>query len=241
MNMEKTETLSYKLDVFEGPLDLLLNLIAKNKLNIYDIPIAELLEQYMAQIHEMQAADMDVASEFLEMAARLVHIKSVSLLPKKEEEAALKQELTGQLLEYQQCKEAATRLRERFSLDGIVRAQADIPADLTYKRHHKPQELLSTYLSMLGKKKPPEPQKPEDTISKLITRRVVSVASQIVFVLRSLWKKRHVSLKELFRGKNDPSERVAAFLAVLELVKDKRLRVDGDGEDCEIKLTNGGE
>ena len=241
MNMEKTETLSYKLDVFEGPLDLLLNLIAKNKLNIYDIPIAELLEQYMAQIHEMQAADMDVASEFLEMAARLVHIKSVSLLPKKEEEAALKQELTGQLLEYQQCKEAAMRLRERFSLDGIVRAQADIPADLTYKRHHKPQELLSAYLSMLGKKKPPEPQKPEDTISKLITRRVVSVASQIVFVPRSLWKKRHVSLKELFRGKNDPSERVAAFLAVLELVKDKRLRVDGDGEDCEIKLTNGGE
>lgn len=239
--MEKTETLSYKLDVFEGPLDLLLNLIAKNKLNIYDIPIAELLEQYMAQIHEMQAADMDVASEFLEMAARLVHIKSVSLLPKKEEEAALKQELTGQLLEYQQCKEAAMRLRERFSLDGIVRAQADIPADLTYKRHHKPQELLSAYLSMLGKKKPPEPQKPEDTISKLITRRVVSVASQIVFVLRSLWKKRHVSLKELFRGKSDPSERVAAFLAVLELVKDKRLRVDGDGEDCEIKLTNGGE
>ena len=241
MNMEKTETLSYKLDVFEGPLDLLLNLIAKNKLNIYDIPIAELLEQYMAQIHEMQAADMDVASEFLEMAARLVHIKSVSLLPKKEEEAALKQELTGQLLEYQQCKEAAMRLRERFSLDGIVRAQADIPADLTYKRHHKPQELLSAYLSLLGKKKPPEPQKPEDTISKLITRRVVSVASQMVFVLRSLWKKRHVSLKELFRGKNDPSERVAAFLAVLELVKDKRLRVDGDGEDCEIKLTNGGE
>lgn len=241
MNMEKTETLSYKLDVFEGPLDLLLNLIANNKLNIYDIPIAELLEQYMAQIHEMQAADMDVASEFLEMAARLVHIKSVSLLPKKEEEAALKQELTGQLLEYQQCKEAAMRLRERFSLDSIVRAQADIPADLTYKRHHKPQELLSAYLSMLGKKKPPEPQKPEDTISKLITRRVVSVASQIVFVLRSLWKKRHVSLKELFRGKNDPSERVAAFLAVLELVKDKRLRVDGDGEDCEIKLTNGGE
>ena len=241
MNMEKTETLSYKLDVFEGPLDLLLNLIAKNKLNIYDIPIAELLEQYMAQIHEMQAADMDIASVFLEMAARLVHIKSVSLLPKKEEEAALKQELTGQLLEYQQCKEAAMRLRERFSLDGIVRAQADIPADLTYKRHHKPQELLSAYLSMLGKKKPPEPQKPEDTISKLITRRVVSVASQIVFVLRSLWKKRHVSLKELFRGKNDSSERVAAFLAVLELVKDKRLRVDGDGEDCEIKLTNGGE
>ena len=133
MNMEKTETLSYKLDVFEGPLDLLLNLIAKNKLNIYDIPIAELLEQYMAQIHEMQAADMDVASEFLEMAARLVHIKSVSLLPKKEEEAALKQELTGQLLEYQQCKEAAMRLRERVFARRHRACAGGYSADLTYK------------------------------------------------------------------------------------------------------------
>ncbi|MBP3704798.1 MAG: segregation/condensation protein A, partial [Clostridia bacterium] len=74
--------LSYKLEVFEGPLDLLLTLISKNKLNIYDIPISTLLEQYMEQIERMQAADLDVASEFLEMAARLVHIKSVSLLPK---------------------------------------------------------------------------------------------------------------------------------------------------------------
>lgn len=219
----------------------LLNLIAKNKLNIYDIPIAELLEQYMAQIHEMQAADMDVASEFLEMAGASCAHQKCFAAAEKGRGSGIEARADRQLLEYQQCKEAAMRLRERFSLDGIVRAQADIPADLTYKRHHKPQELLSAYLSMLGKKKPPEPQKPEDTISKLITRRVVSVASQIVFVLRSLWKKRHVSLKELFRGKNDPSERVAAFLAVLELVKDKRLRVDGDGEDCEIKLTNGGE
>ena len=94
------ETLSYKLEVFEGPLDLLLTLIAKNKLNIYDIPIALLLEQYMEQIERMQAENLDVASEFLEMAARLVHIKSVSLLPKREEEEVLRRELTGQLLEY---------------------------------------------------------------------------------------------------------------------------------------------
>ena len=78
--------LSYKIEVFEGPLDILLALIAKNKLNIYDIPISQLLEQYMEQIRLMQESDMDVASEFLEMAARLVHIKSVSLLPKMEEE-----------------------------------------------------------------------------------------------------------------------------------------------------------
>ena len=77
------ERLSYKLPDFEGPLDLLLYLISKNKLNILEIRISDLLDQYMEQIEEMRREDMEVASEFLEMAARLVHIKSVSLLPKR--------------------------------------------------------------------------------------------------------------------------------------------------------------
>lgn len=76
------ETISYKLPVFEGPLDLLLYLVQKNKLNIYDIPIAEVLEQYMETIRRMQEVDLDVASEFLDMAARLVQIKSSMLLPR---------------------------------------------------------------------------------------------------------------------------------------------------------------
>ena len=76
------EKLSYKLETFEGPLDLLLYLITKNKLDICDIQISELLDQYMEQINAMQEADMDVSSEFLEMAARLVYMKTVSLLPK---------------------------------------------------------------------------------------------------------------------------------------------------------------
>ena len=84
------EKLSYKIEAFEGPLDLLLYLISKNKLNIFDIQISELLEQYLQQIDVMKERDMDVSSEFLEMAARLVHIKSVSLLPKHEEAEELK-------------------------------------------------------------------------------------------------------------------------------------------------------
>ena len=80
------EQLTYKLPVFEGPLDLLLNLIAKNKLNIYDIEISVLLEQYTEKIKEMQEEQIDIASEFLEMASRLVYIKSTMLLPKHEEE-----------------------------------------------------------------------------------------------------------------------------------------------------------
>lgn len=234
------ETLSYKLEVFEGPLDLLLTLIAKNKLNIYDIPITLLLEQYMEQIERMQSENLDIASEFLEMAARLVHIKSVLLLPKREEEEALRRELTGQLLEYQQCRETAEKLRAMVSFDRLVRPQSKIPADHAYKRHHAPEEMLAAYLSAMGRKRRLAPPTAE-AFSGIMAKPVVSVASQIVFVLRSLWKRRRVPFRELFRGKRDSSERIAAFLAVLELVKGRRLRVEGDGDDCEIRLISGGE
>lgn len=240
MEREKMETLSYKLEVFEGPLDLLLTLIAKNKLNIYDIPITLLLEQYMEQIERMQSENLDIASEFLEMAARLVHIKSVLLLPKREEEEALRRELTGQLLEYQQCRETAEKLRAMVSFDRLVRPQSKIPADHAYKRHHAPEEMLAAYLSAMGRKRRLAPPTAE-AFSGIVAKPVVSVASQIVFVLRSLWKRRRVPFRELFRGKRDSSERIAAFLAVLELVKGRRLRVEGDGDDCEIRLISGGE
>lgn len=131
------EKLQYKLDVFEGPLDLLLALIAKNKLNIYDIPIAELLEQYLEQIDLMREENLDIASEFLEMAARLVQIKAASLLPRQEEEEDPRMELTGQLLEYQQCKKAAAALLERASFDTVIREAEKLPADLAYKRIHE--------------------------------------------------------------------------------------------------------
>lgn len=81
------EKISYKLDVFEGPLDLLLHLIEKNKLNIYDIQISELLSQYLRHIELMKQQDLEIAGEFLEMASRLIQIKSAMLLPKYEEDA----------------------------------------------------------------------------------------------------------------------------------------------------------
>ena len=104
------EKISYKLPTFEGPLDLLLHLISKNKLNIYDISISELLNQYMEHLDLMKENNMDVASEFLDMASRLVEIKSYELLPKYEEGEKLKEELQGQLLEYQECRKAAKKL-----------------------------------------------------------------------------------------------------------------------------------
>lgn len=234
------EKLQYKIEVFEGPLDLLLALIAKNKLNIYDIPIAELLEQYMAQIDLMREENMDIASEFLEMAARLVQIKAASLLPRHEEEEDPRLELTGQLLEYEQCKRVAAMLAKQLSFDTMIREAENIPADLTYRRTHQPREIMQALVSAWGKGKSLMPPKPE-SFSGIVSHKIVSVASQVVFVLRSLWKKTSVSYHALFAGKKDRSERVAAFLAVLELVKSRRIRVEGDGDNCEIKLIKRGD
>lgn len=103
------EAISFKLDVFEGPLDLMLHLISKHKLNINDIEISKLLEQYMIYIEQAKEQDLELAGEFLEMAARLVYIKTVSLLPKPEEADEIKKELQGALIEYSLCKKSRRR------------------------------------------------------------------------------------------------------------------------------------
>ena len=237
MTMEK---LQYRLEVFQGPLDLLLALIAKNKIDITDIPIAELLDQYMEQIDLMREENLDVASEFLEMAARLVQIKTASLLPKHEEDEDPRLELTGQLLEYQQCKAAAAALGKRANFDALTRGPEELPVDHTYQRQHQPRELLQALVSAWGKGKSLLPPKAE-SFSALVSRKIVSVASQVVFVLRQLWKGKSVSFQALFAGKHGRSERVAAFLAVLELVKSRRIRVEGDQGREEVKLLERGD
>lgn len=233
------ETLSYKLEAFEGPLDLLLTLISKNKINIYDIPISQLLAQYIEQIEIMKNENMDIASEFLEMAARLVHIKSVSLLPKQEEAEELKMELTGQLIEYQQCKDTAKVLSEMITYDFITRETQKLPTDNKFKGHHTPQEILSALWMAIGKGKSLMPPKPE-VFSGIVSHRIVSVTSQVVSVLRKLFKKPIMSFKEIFADKHDKSERVAAFLAVLELIKGKRIYIQETENEQTIKLLNGG-
>lgn len=221
------EKLSFKVADFEGPLDLLLFLISKHKIDLYDIPIAQLLEQYMAYLSEWQSMDLEIASEFLEMAARLVYMKTVLLLPKPEEAEALKQELTGQLLEYQLCREVAAALREKNEGAGMyVRSPLPIPVDKTYTLEHAPGELLAAYLAAVGKSMRRLPP-PAAAFRGIVARRIVSVSSKIVYVLKRLYRESSVSFSGLFEEAEDRSDLVATFLAVLELIKSKRVAVDG--------------
>ena len=231
------ETISYKLPDFEGPLDLLLFLVQKNKLNIYDIPISEVIEQYLAAIQQMKDYNMDVASEFLEMAARLVHIKSVMLLPRYEEETEeLKRELTGQLIEYQLCQQMARRLAVDYvGGDLFVREPEEVEPDLTYRRVHKPEEMLDAYLAAAGRGKRKLPP-PVQAFKGIVARKVVSVSSRIAYVLRRLYTRRAVSYTSLFEKAESKSELVATFLALLELIKSKRIRVDGDLDSQQVQM-----
>ena len=233
------ETISYRLPSFEGPLDLLLHLVQKHKLNIYDILIAELLDQYMAAIREWQEADLDVATEFLEMAARLVHIKSSMLLPKHEEAEELRRELSGELIEYQLCQEAARRLAARnIGGDLFVREPEEISPDRTYRRTHPKETLLDAYLAAAGRGKRLLPP-PVQAFSGIVSRKIVSVSSKIIYVLRRLYRRETVSYDSLFERADSKSELVATFLALLELIKAKRIRVDGEGRDQQVTMNRG--
>ncbi len=221
------EKMSFKLEVFEGPLDLLLYLISKHKLNINDIPIFTLLEQYLDYMDKMSEQNMEIAGEFLEMAARLVYIKTVSLLPRKEEAEQLKKELQGRLIEYSLCKKAAELMKMRYIGNvNAVRKPLAIEFDNTYTLIHDPQELLDSYLKV--SRKPPEEQVKAESFNTLVKKKIVSVTSKIIYVLRNLYKTGTCLMSGLFDGMTDRSERVATFLAVLELTKSGRIWLNDD-------------
>lgn len=231
VNVQEQYEITYTLPDFEGPLDLLLHLISKHKIDIYDIPIFELVEQYIDYVRQMQLQDMEVASEFLEMAARLVYIKTVSLLPVHEEADVLKQELTGELIEYRDCKRIAQYLAEDTSgFNMATRNQAEIELDWTYQRFHEPIELFHAYLRAAGKGQRKLPPSPE-AFSKIVSHHIVSVSSRIRYVLNTLSQQKKTTYISLFKSAESRSEMVATFLAVLELVKANRIDVGTKPED----------
>lgn len=237
------EKLSFKLPVFEGPLDALLFLISKNKLNIYDIPISELFDQYMECLGVLREADMEIASEFLEMASKLVQIKSALLLPRYEEEDPRK-ELVTALLEYKTCKAMALALSQRNrGFDRFVREQQPVEHDFTYRFRHEAAELAQAYRSVFSRIKRRQPP-PVTAFQGVVGRKIVSVTARVVHIVRRLLREGCRSFSSLFDDSTGRSEAVATFLAVLELIKSKRAVLE-ESEGTEqlrlVKVRNGGE
>ena len=232
------DNLMYKLEVFEGPMDLLLHLISKHKLNINDIPIVELVNQYLDYVRRMEEADFDIAGDFLEMAARLIYIKTVSLLPRHEEAETLKKELTGELIEYRDCKLMAEKLSHQT--DGFNRFVRDPQSgwvNYDYERFHEGEELLEAYINVAGKAQRRLPP-PIDSFKQIVAKKFVNVASKVRTVMRKLWSGKKVKFLSLFEGAQSKSDIVATFLAVLELTKTKRISVEGSIDNPSVQIIN---
>ena len=230
------QKISFKLEVFEGPMDLLLRLISKHQLNIYDIEITSLLEQYLRYMDQCREQDLELAGEFLEMAARLIYIKTASLLPRPEEAQKEKQALQGALIEYALCKQAAVSLQAAFVGDQIfVRRPMQLDGPVMYAHQHHPNELLQAYLA-IGQKQIMQEPPVQTRLQTVVNRNVVSVTSKVVYILRHLRQTEHVYLdggsadggSAVYLDVRERSARVAVFLAVLELTRTGTICISED-------------
>ena len=238
------EKILYKLDTFEGPLDLLLTLIQKNKVSIYDIPIALITEQYLEAIDGIEEMNLDNASEFLVMASQLLYIKSKMLLPKPEtdeDEEDPREELARRLAEYQQFKEASKELRKgEFATKYMVFREAeriDFPV-AEYDVSHSTDELLEAFNSILRRQiRRAKPEK--RAFSQIVGREKVSVDDMVEKICKVLKRGKKVRFETLFRPEDSKPEMIATFLAVLEMIRLNKLRADYDEDKKDFILTTG--
>lgn len=240
--------LTVKLQVFEGPLDLLLHLLEKNKVNIYDIPIVEITNQYMEYIAEMRRQDLNVMSEFLVMAATLLDIKSKMLLPAKEsedEEEDPRAELVQQLLEYKMYKCMAYELRDRqIDAEKVWFKAPTIPPEvLAYEEPVNVNELMSgvtlarlndIFQSIIKK----QADKIDPVRSKFgrIEKEEVSLSDKMTYVEEYSLHHGHFSFRSLLEAQSGKMEVVVTFLAILELMKMGKIVVSQEYTFDDIKI-----
>ena len=246
------EQLTYRLDQFEGPLDLLLTLISKNKVSITDIPIAIICDQYMEYIEEAQRMDLEIASEFIVMASELMLIKSKMILPHEEgNENDPRREIADALLLYQQAKLAATKLRplyDEFS-SRYVKGTDEVPPEKGLPLNLDPELMIKALNAVLRRMRISEAErKPAELVNPLIKHHVVSVEEKIKEICELLEDREEASLFFLLKDATSRAELVARFMGVLELIKIHRIIIttvhfvedvaeyDAEGLDIKFKL-----
>ena len=229
-----------RLEIFEGPLDLLLHLIKKDEVDIYDIPIARITDQYRQYLELMQDMNLDVAGEYLVMAATLVHVKSRMLLPLSEADSEEPEEdpradLVQQLLEYQRYREVALALGERpLLMRDVFQREPGAPVrdeEGVRLRDVSLADLLEAFREVLERSL-------RESFHEIVTEEV-SVAECIDLVLRRLAVDGPLRFRDLFAGAPNRRRLVATFLALLELVKNQAVRARQEDECGEILLFPG--
>ncbi|MDY3887768.1 MAG: segregation/condensation protein A [Agathobacter sp.] len=241
--------MTIKLQVFEGPLDLLLHLLDKNKVNIYDIPIVEITAQYMEYITEMKRRDLNVMSEFLVMAATLIDIKSKMLLPKSEEEQEEEEdpraELVQQLLEYKMYKCMAYELRDRQMDAGkVMFKEPTIPDEvMAYEEPIDMEELVSDVtLAKLNEIFKSIMKKQVDKVDPIrskfgkIQKEEVSLEDKMAVLEEYAKTHSHFSFRDLLESQSTKMEIVVTFLAILELMKMGTIFISQDKIFDDIKI-----
>ncbi len=228
--VQSHSAMAFHTEDFDGPLDLLLALVIKNKMKIYEIEILTLIDQYLEVVDTTGPEHLDNASEFITMAAHLVQMKSALLLPKSDEGDRMREELTGLLVEYSACKEVAAKLKDMYGKVFLaVREPLPYEGDSAYTFQHELQELTKALGASVGRrslKSAPE----RERFTELVAAPFVSVSSRVIHVLRGLTTGKVALLKELFVKGRSRSETVATFLALLELVRGGRVQIDEEGK-----------
>jgi len=230
MNDEPTTDYAIKLDIFEGPLDLLLYLIKKNEIDIYNIPVALITQQYLEYLNIIKSLNLDLAGEYLVMASTLIHIKSRLLLPVPEEPTAEEMEddpraeLVRQLLEYQAFKDAAAELGHRPILERDVFKPAAVPEEKTKTSPDADDELIEVSIFELI-------EALHHVISRLDKKELLeidleklSLTDIINDVMERLTREKNLTFEELLGEKKDRRRIVYTFLALLELIKLKMIK-----------------
>lgn len=237
-----TEALNFHLEVYDGPLDLLLSLINKNKLNIYDIPISLIFTQYMEYIEQLQKMDMDIAGEFLEMASRLMLIKSRMLLPRSsEKEEDPRKPLVDALVEYRKAKEAAVKLNGRYQqyFGRYIKESDEVGIDRSFTADHDSMLLIKAFERIFIRQQQyaeSHTDLPKQTLATILTKKITPVPEKIFTVLRYLRRKGKTSFEKLILATNsDRSELITSFLALLQLIRSGRLVAEE--EEGEVYLS----
>ena len=227
------EGITYRLEQFEGPLDLLLTLISKNKVSIADIPIAMICDQYMEYIVEAPELNMDIASEFIVMASELILIKSKMLLPRPEvEEEDPRATLADALLRYKQAKEAAVKLAPMYAYYSgrMVKDTDEISIDKTYVSDQSPLVLQQAIKRIIAYNNALE-RAQQTAFKPMISKPVVPVELKIVGILNRMNKGGGRStLRELLDDSVSLPDMIAIFIGVLELIKVRKIIIDESDE-----------